>query len=104
MGGGGIQFASLISASSRRFATIVENFARVSGVILFMDTNARAACSIAGLRYFCVVLTRRRRLWWWLVVGGSVSGGVIISGEKFIQNKLQKTMKADGTCPWNNEQ
>lgn len=51
VGGGGIQFASLISASSRLFAAIVENFARVSGVILFMVANARAACSMAGLRY-----------------------------------------------------
>lgn len=51
VGGGGIQFASLISASSRRFAAIVENLARVSGVILFIVANARAACSTAGLRY-----------------------------------------------------
>lgn len=47
-GGGGIQFASLINASSRRLAAIVENLARVSGVILFMVENARAACSNAG--------------------------------------------------------
>lgn len=47
-GGGGIQLASLINASSRRLAAIVENFARVSGVILFMVEKARAACSSAG--------------------------------------------------------
>lgn len=49
--GGGIQFASLISASSRLLAAIVENFARVSGVILFIVENARAACSSAGFLY-----------------------------------------------------
>lgn len=49
--GGGIQFASLISASSRLLAAIVENFARVSGVILFKVENARAACSRAGFLY-----------------------------------------------------
>lgn len=46
--GGGMQLASLMSASSRLFAAIVENLARVSGVILFMVENARAACSSAG--------------------------------------------------------
>lgn len=46
--GGGIQLASLMSASSRRLAAIVENLARVSGVILFIVENARAACSRAG--------------------------------------------------------
>lgn len=50
-GGGGIQLASLINASSRRLAAIVENFARVSGVILFIVENARAACSSAGFLY-----------------------------------------------------
>lgn len=58
--GCGIQFASLISASSRLLAAIVENFARVSGVILFIVENARAACSSAGFLYnrifFIVIL------------------------------------------------
>lgn len=48
--GGGMQFASLMRASSRRLAAIVENFARVSGVILFRVENARAACSKVGFR------------------------------------------------------
>lgn len=51
-GGGGMQFASLMSASSRRLAAIVENLARVSGVILFIVLKARAACSNAG--FFCI--------------------------------------------------
>lgn len=65
-GGGGKQFASLISASSRRLAAIVENFARVSGVILFIVVNARAACSNAGLRWVdteCYIVTKRKMNW-----------------------------------------
>lgn len=54
--GGGIQFASLISASSRRLAAIVENFARVSGVILFIVEKARAACSSPFFRSFWAVV------------------------------------------------
>lgn len=54
--GGGMQFASLIRASSRRLAAIVENFARLSGVILFIVENARAACSSPFFRSFCVVV------------------------------------------------
>lgn len=48
--GVGIQFASFIKASSLRFAAIVENCARLSGVILFMVENARAAFSIPFFR------------------------------------------------------
>lgn len=55
--GGGMQFASLMRASSRRLAAIVENFARVSGVILFSVEKARAACSKAGFRYNSVQCT-----------------------------------------------
>lgn len=55
VGGGGMQLASLIKASSRRFAAIVENLARVSGVILFIVAKARAADSIAGLRYLGMI-------------------------------------------------
>lgn len=50
-----MQFASLIRASSRLLAAIVENLARVSGVILFMVEKARAACSSAGFR--CAQIT-----------------------------------------------
>lgn len=49
-----MQFASLINASSRRLAAIVENFALVSGVILFIVEKARAACSRPFFRSFCV--------------------------------------------------
>lgn len=38
-------------ASSRLLAAIVENLARVSGVILFIVENARAACSMANFLY-----------------------------------------------------